>query len=637
MSIISEIGRKSPKVKFFMFGMYALLITGAVSMVYPFAIMVSGTSKSGVDSPDAELIPRFLVHKTDFYRKSVEAFFNEDLEAMRMAYDLSDENFRTMFPPESVNSKLVEVWNDFESNVDLPFYSYELAFCGYKTSRNIQPWMLRRFKNELKQEYGSIGNLNQAMRTDFVSWNSVFVRPRLYLQRRFSPGAAPYSMKWIEFKQRQEHKYRIYVDPDSFFRSVFLKTLYPEGINFYNRTHGTSYASWSEIILPYRYPGKQYTDKEREDWNIFVRSILNLYCIRVDKAALPLYREYLKARYYGKIAGLNSLYNTSYKSFDEIPLVEEVPLGGVIISDWSSLIQGWTHPKTGKQYIIPAEMLYIKSVPGMFREYVIARYGSLDAANAALGTNCKNIQQLNIPARARDYIYFSENSGSLKWEFLSRNFIAVFEYIFLQGSAIVNTVIYCLLAIACALIINPLGAYALSRYKPRYAYKVLLFLMLTMAFPPMVTSIPVFLMLREFNLLNTFAALILPGAANGYSIFLLKGFFDSLPQELYESAELDGAGEFRIFWQITMSLSKPILAVIALQAFNTAYANFMMALLICQDQNMWTLMPWLYQLQQSSCQGITFASLLVAAVPTFIIFVFCQNIIMRGIVVPVEK
>ena len=63
----------------------------------------------------------------------------------------------------------------------------------------------------------------------------------------------------------------------------------------------------------------------------------------------------------------------------------------------------------------------------------------------------------------------------------------------------------------------------------------------------------------------------------------------------------------------------------------------MMALLICQNEDMWTLMPWLYQLQQPSGEGVIVASLIVAAVPTFGIFVFCQNIIMRGIVVPVEK
>jgi multiple sugar transport system permease protein len=188
-----------------------------------------------------------------------------------------------------------------------------------------------------------------------------------------------------------------------------------------------------------------------------------------------------------------------------------------------------------------------------------------------------------------------------------------------------------------ALIVNPLAAYALSRYRPRNSYNMLLFLMLTMAFPSMVTQIPVFLMLKNLGLLNTFWALILPGMANGYSIFLLKGFFDSLPLELYDSASLDGAGELRIFWQITMSLSRPILAVIALNAFTLAYSNFMFAVLVCQDQKMWTLMVWLYQLQSRSGPAIMYASLLLAAIPTFLVFAFCQNVIMRGIVVPVEK
>ena len=65
--------------------------------------------------------------------------------------------------------------------------------------------------------------------------------------------------------------------------------------------------------------------------------------------------------------------------------------------------------------------------------------------------------------------------------------------------------------------------------------------------------------------------------------------------------------------------------------------NFMFALLICQDQKMWTLMVWLYQLQQRSGDGVMYAALLIAAIPTLVIFIFCQNIILRGIVVPVEK
>jgi multiple sugar transport system permease protein len=207
----------------------------------------------------------------------------------------------------------------------------------------------------------------------------------------------------------------------------------------------------------------------------------------------------------------------------------------------------------------------------------------------------------------------------------------------LHGRGIANTVIYCFLAVVLALLVNPLAAYAMSRYRMPSTYKILMFLMLTMAFPPMVTQIPVFLMLREFGLLNTFAALLLPGLANGYSIFLLKGFFDAQPRDLYESAQLDGAGEWTLFWQITMSLARPILSVVALNAFVAAYANFMFALLICQDERMWTLMVWLYQLQQRSGPGVVQASLLLAALPTLAVFLACQRVLLRGIVVPVEK
>ncbi|MDP7397451.1 MAG: carbohydrate ABC transporter permease, partial [Lentisphaeria bacterium] len=74
-----------------------------------------------------------------------------------------------------------------------------------------------------------------------------------------------------------------------------------------------------------------------------------------------------------------------------------------------------------------------------------------------------------------------------------------------------------------------------------------------------------------------------------------------------------------------------------LGAFTGAYSAFMMALIIIPDQDMWTLMVWIFQLQSISHQSVVYASLVIAAVPTFMVFVFCQNIIIRGIVVPVEK
>ena len=102
-----------------------------------------------------------------------------------------------------------------------------------------------------------------------------------------------------------------------------------------------------------------------------------------------------------------------------------------------------------------------------------------------------------------------------------------------------------------------------------------------MAFPAAVTAIPGFLLIRELGLLNTFAALVLPTVANGLSIFVLKGFFDALPRELYEAATIDGASEWQIFRHITLPMTTPILAVNALNAFIAAYNSWE-----------WALPPW---------------------------------------------
>lgn len=376
--------------------------------------------------------------------------------------------------------------------------------------------------------------------------------------------------------------------------------------------------------------------------------------IQVTPDSLKSYHAYLKIKYNGNITELNNIYNSKYKKFNEIKLVTQLkksPAYGARLVDWSLFLTGWidTNHKVHK---IKAENLKPATAA---KEIIIVRK-AIDEATEELNKTTKSIVDTNKAfynsnklfnfsnwsnikgqQQASHYLWINKNSASLKWEFVKRNFISVFDYIVLHGYAIWNTFVYCASAVLCALIVNPLAAYALSRFNPPSTYKILLFLMVTMAFPPMVTQIPVFLLLRELSLLNTYGALILPALANGYMVFLLKGFFDSLPRELYESAQIDGASECRIFLQITMSLSKPILAVIALQTFQIAYSNFMMALLYCQDENMWTIMPWLYQLQSNSCTGVIFASLMIAALPTFLVFTLCQNIIMRGIVVPVEK
>lgn len=636
MPIISKTGRNSLNVKLLIWSFYAILMLGSVTMLYPFMLMVSGTTKSSIDTPDSAMVPTFLYNEEALYRKDTEAFFNESLQMMQAVYDTGAGSFRHIALPGKGNEKFVSEWQEFLSKNALPFYFYSAAYLRAPVSKRVMPLALRNFKSMLYAKCGGdIDKLNREYGTEFMDWNTFYIDAESYLQRRERPGNSLFDKSFRAFKGSLPLEDRCYFSPEGFYKAAFLFSQYSKNIDAYNKTHGTSFASWTEVKLSRSYPDSA-SRLERSDWESFTRYILNLYWLRAAPEAAPLYRAYLQDKY-ETIEALNKNYISSYKSFNEVPLVEAPPENGIALSDWDSFVQGWKSPDTGKLHMLPGRMMRVHSIEFLFRDYLAEKYKTVAAANAALGTTFSNWMDAFPPQKEFNYEVFKNRTGPLKWEYVKRNYITVSDYIILHGRGLMNTVIYCALSILIALIVNPLAAYALSRYNPPSTYKVLLFLMLTMAFPPMVTQIPVFLMLREFDMLNTFWALILPGMANGYSIFLLKGFFDSLPRELYESAELDGAGEIRIFLQITMSLSTPILAVIALNAFTQAYSNFMMALLICQDRDMWTLMPWLYQLQMGSCQGVVFAALLIAAIPTFIIFACCQNIIMRGIVVPVEK
>ncbi len=635
MPIISQIGRRSFKARALIVGIYLLLSVGALTMVYPFLLMIAGSTKSAVDIKELTILPTYLYDDAALYRKHIEGLFNEDVDRMRMSYLTDVSSYERLTPPAELNQQRVDAWLAFLNDAQLSPLHYGIGYIRANVSRGVQPLLLRQLINRWDERYkGDLNAVNDALGTEFLNWASIYLLPEAFMQRRERPQHTPLSRELDSFQSEQPLAFRDYFTMEGFYRTLFLKTQYTRDIKEYNAKHGTAYASYDEIHLTRTLPDG--TPAERKDWEDFVRTTLNLLWIRADPAAAAPYRAYLHAKY-GSLEGLNRNYGSNYASFDEIPLIADAPSDGLRLSDWDGFLQGWKDPDTGDMHMLPVEHLRIHSVDFMFRDYLVKQHGDLAGINAALGTDYPNLLSITPPQYEAHYALFLPRRGELRWEFTVRNYITVANYMLLHGRGVFNTVVYCCLAILSALIVNPMAAYAMSRYKMPSTYKVLLFLMMTMAFPPMVTQIPNFLLLRELSLLNTFWALVLPGLANGYSIFLLKGFFDSLPRELYESASLDGANEWVMFWQITMNLSKPILAVIALSAFNHAYAAFMFALLICQDERMWTLMVWLYQLQMRSGSGVVFASLILAAIPTFLIFALCQNIIMRGIVVPVEK
>ncbi len=417
----------------------------------------------------------------------------------------------------------------------------------------------------------------------------------------------------------------------------WLRKRFAGNIDALNNAYCNGYLSFSNIPLGSQPDGEKNL-AQSADWAEFAHT-LKPEEVSLMRQATGDYKNYLKSLYtdaagkcdYAKMA---ADYGCDIREGEDndIPAYLKYPENGTekARQDYVAAIRENRFPSM-LQLDDPEEYR------SAWQAFLQKKYGTAKALNAAWHLAPQSFDAVSLPVREHEWTLMEQNISRLRGEFLKRNYLMVFNTLFTNGNAALNTLLYCFLAVLAALLVNPLCAYGLSRYKPASSYKILLFLMLPMAFPGMVLGIPQFLLIKNFGLLNTFAALILPGMANGYSIFLLKGFFDSLPKELFESAAIDGASEWTVFWHIAMGLSTPILSVIALGAFTGAYGNFMMAFLLCQDKDMWTMMVYLYQLQQRAAPAVGFAALAVAAIPTLIVFVFCQNIIIKGIVVPTEK
>jgi multiple sugar transport system permease protein len=405
----------------------------------------------------------------------------------------------------------------------------------------------------------------------------------------------------------------------------FLKAKYGT-LEAADAAHSITYGDWAEVQLPRRLPLNE-TAAEQDDWKAFVREACPISSLlaNFDRKTLT---SFLSAEY-GEVEKLNAAWGTEYASFEKVRPPKEVEITAGMERDLRKMLE--------TQAVALFDVVIPDDVPGkLYQDFLRTRYASIADYNSAirLYPSWDSVAQ---PANENEWADYQSKRKGYTTQFVTGNFSAVASYMALHGRAFTNTIILCTAMILAALTVNPLCAYALSRFQLSYANSILLFLLATMAFPVAATQIPNFLMLKELRLLNTFWALILPSLASGYSIFLLKGFFDSLPQELFEAGLIDGASEVQMFYRLALPLTKPILAVIALGAFTVAYGQFMWAFVVCQNPDYWTIMVWLYDYQADAAVPLVMASLVLASLPTLFVFVIAQNVILRGIVVPQMK
>ena len=242
MPIISKIGRKSAKARVLIGSIYVILALGAVTMIYPFLLMISGSTKSGVDSADYFVVPKYLTEDEALYRKDCEAFFNESLDMYKMAFDRDADSFKKVTIPEKPNLMLASEFETFLAETKLSPYSGALSYVGTLTSNKTIPVNLRAFKGELLGKYkGDLHALNSETETFFTSWNAFYMLPESYLLRRESARKDPLDKLFTDFKLRQPASMSYYFNIEGHYRNIFLMSQYTKTIDTYNKDHGTTY------------------------------------------------------------------------------------------------------------------------------------------------------------------------------------------------------------------------------------------------------------------------------------------------------------------------------------------------------------------------------------------------------------
>lgn len=195
-----------------------------------------------------------------------------------------------------------------------------------------------------------------------------------------------------------------------------------------------------------------------------------------------------------------------------------------------------------------------------------------------------------------------------------------------------NSLIISSLHTLLVLVLVSFSAYGYTRLNFKGRDLIFSLLLGTMMFPTVINLIPNYKIVDMLGWTNTFLAVIVPGAAGIYNIFLVKQFILGIPKELDESAVVDGANEFQIFYHIILPLIKPVLTVVGLFSFTGSWNDFLWPSIVMSDIDKLPITPGLQLLQGQymTYPGIGAAGALLALIPTFILYLLAQKSFMES-------
>ena len=196
-----------------------------------------------------------------------------------------------------------------------------------------------------------------------------------------------------------------------------------------------------------------------------------------------------------------------------------------------------------------------------------------------------------------------------------------------------NSLLVALSITGLSLLVNTMAGYAFAKLRFRGRERLFQWLLAALVVPAQVAMLPLFLLMKQLGLVNSYWGVILPGMAGVFGIFLVRQYARSLPDELIEAARIDGAGELRIFFRIVLPLLGPVIATLAVFTFMASWNDFMWPLIVLTDQQHYTLPVALASLSREYIMDVELmmAGAVVTVLPVLGLFLLLQRYYVQGL------
>jgi multiple sugar transport system permease protein len=233
----------------------------------------------------------------------------------------------------------------------------------------------------------------------------------------------------------------------------------------------------------------------------------------------------------------------------------------------------------------------------------------------------------------KGYVEAAAAQALLPQHWLFSNYVTAWKQVGVFPRYFANSIFMGTATVLGVLVTSSLAAYAFARMKFPGRDTLFMVLLATMMIPFEVTLVPNFILMRDLHWINTYAALIIPWTASAFSIFLLRQFFRTIPQDLYDAAVLDGAGHFQFLTMVVLPLSRPALITSAMFTFLGSWNSLMWPLLVTNSPQMRPIQVGIasFITDAGTQVQLLLAAVTISVIPVIVIYFILQRWFIEGI------